>query len=136
MTKRFKDFGSEQVFDTALLEPVMFRIDGQTFRCKPALPGATLLAFVSDADSGSGGRASGAIPRLFSVAMDEPEYERFQTFVTREDRIVPLELLAEISAWLVEVYTERPTQPSSGSSNGIEITAPPSVGAVSSMGSG
>lgn len=135
MAQRFRDFGASNIFDSSDMEPVVFRLDGETFQCKPALPGATLLKFIADADSGDGGRASDAIPRLFQHVMTETEYERFNTFVTRDDRIVSLETLTEVAAWLVEVYTERPTRGHSPSSTGIEVTAPPSVAGVSSMAS-
>lgn len=135
MTPRFKDFGSSAVFDTAALEPVTFRLDGQTFTCRPALPGSTLLSFVAAADSGEGGRASSSIPQLFSHAMEPAEYERFTTFIERSDRIVPIDTLAEIAAWLVEVYSERPTQPPTGSPNGTSTTAPTAEAVASSTGS-
>ncbi len=125
-TPRFKDFGSTQFFDTSTLEPVVFRIDGQTFTCRPALPGATLLAFVGDADSGDGGRAAGSIPRLFQHAMEPREYERFTTMAERSDRVMMIDTLTDIAAWLVEVYTDRPTQRQSDSSTGTETTDPTS----------
>jgi len=124
---RFKDFGSEQILDTTEYEPITFRLDGQDFTCYSVLPGTALLEFVSDADSGEGGRASESILRFFKAAMPEAEYERFYQLVKRADRVTPMEVLAEISTWLVEVYSERPTKLPSASPTGTTTTDPSSV---------
>jgi len=120
--QRFRDFGSAQVFDTADMEPIIFKLDGETFICRSALPGAALLDFVSDADSGEGGRASESIVRFFKLAMDDTEHQRFQAFITRSTRVIPIDTLAEIAAWLVEVYSERPTPRPLASPNGTSTT--------------
>lgn len=124
---RFKDFGSDQILDTSEYEPVTFRLDGQDFLCYPVLPGSALLEFVSDADSGEGGRASESILRFFKAAMAEDEYERFYTLIKRPDRVTPMEVLADISTWLVEVYSDRPTKLPSASPTGTTTTDPSSV---------
>ena len=125
-TAKFKDFGSSQIIDTTEFEEITFALDGETFTCHPALPCAALLEFVSDADSGQGGRASESIIRFFQVAMSESEYERFLAFVKRPNRVTPVETLAEISTWLVEVYSDRPTKLPSASPTGTTTTAPSS----------
>ena len=124
---RFKDFGSDQIIDTSEYEPVSFRFDGQDFTCYSALPGSALLEFVSDADSGEGGRASESILRFFKAAMPETEYERFYALIKRPDRVTPMDALADISTWLVEVYAERPTKLPSASPTGTTTTDPSSV---------
>lgn len=131
-TARFKDFGSDQIQDTSKYEAVTFGLDGQTFTCYSVLPGSAMLEFVSDADSGEGGRASESILRFFKAAMTEEEYARFAAFVKRPDRVTPIDLLAEISTWLVEVYSERPTPLPSGSPDGTSTTAPSSEAPSSS----
>jgi hypothetical protein len=132
---RFRDFGSSQILDTSEYEPVSFKLDGETFTCHSVIPGAALLDFVAAADSGEGGRASESIMRFFAAALPREEYERFEVFVGRTDRVTPLETLAEISAWLVEIYSERPTRLPSVSPDGISATAPTSEVPVSSEAS-
>ena len=124
---RFKDFGSDQILDTTEYEPIIFRLDGQDFTCYSVLPGTALLEFVSDADSGEGGRASESILRFFKAAMPETEYERFYALIKRPDRVTPMDALADISTWLVEVYAERPTKLPSASPTGTTTTDPSSV---------
>ena len=119
---RFKDFGSDQIIDTTEYEAVTFRLDGQTFTCYSMIPGSALLEFVSDADSGEGGRASESILRFFKAAMTEEEYARFYALIKRPDRVTPMDVLAEISTWLVEVYSERPTKRPSASPTGTSTT--------------
>lgn len=131
-TARFKDFGSDQILDTSIFEAVTFRLDGETFTCYSVLPGSALLEFVSDADSGEGGRASESVLRFFKAAMTDEEYERFAKFIKRSDRVTPLEVLAEISTWLVEVYSERPTRLPSDSPDGTSTTLPTSEAPSSS----
>lgn len=123
---RFKDFGSDQILDTTAYEPVTFRLDGKDFTCYPVIPGAALLEFVSDADSGEGGRASESIIKFFKAAMPEDEFERFSALIKRPDRVTPIDVLAEISTWLVEVYSDRPTELPSASPTGTTTTAPTS----------
>ena len=123
-TARFKDFGSEQIQDTSIYEPVTFRLDGETFLCHSVLPGAAMLEFVSDADSGEGGLVSESILRFFQAAMAEDENTRFRAFIKRPDRITPIDLLAEISTWLVEVYSDRPTLSVGLSPDGTSTTVP------------
>jgi hypothetical protein len=47
--------------------------------------------------------------------MDAGEYERFTALMEDPKRIVPMDVLSEIMSWLIEEYTDRPTQPSSDS---------------------
>ncbi len=134
-TARFKDFGSDDIIDASEYEDVTFRLDGETFTCYPLIPGAAILDFVSDADSGEGGRASGSIMNFFKAAMAEDEYERFTAFVKRPKRVTPLETLAAISTWLVETYSERPTRLPSVSPSGTSTTPPTSEVPASSEAS-
>ena len=132
MTARFRDFGSDSVLDTSQYEPVQFKLDGETFNCYSALPGAVLLTFVSDADSNQGGRQAESVFGLFSAVMPPDEYERFQAFIKRPNRVVPVEVLVEISIWLTEVYAARPTPLPSDSASGTGTTPPSSEAPASS----
>lgn len=91
-------------------DPIEFELNDQVFTCKPALQGAVLLEFVSKADSESGGAAAGALYGFFEDAMDPSEYIRFVDYLKSPDIIIEMSLIGDIAGWLVEQYTDRPTQ--------------------------
>lgn len=134
-TSRFRDFGSGDIIDTSAYEEITFALDGETFTCYPVIPGAALLDFVAEADSGETGRATGSILKFLGACMTEEEYERFTRFVKRPDRVTPMETLAAISTWLVEVYSARPTPLPSASPSGTGTTPPSSEAPSSSEAS-
>ena len=113
MTK-FKDFGSD---DTGEKEPVAFKIHGEEFFCRPELQGKVLLDLVAKSSSEVAAEAANAITFFFKHALVEESYERFNALLLHPDKIVQMEKLGEISAWLVEVYTSRPNQ-------GPEVSSP------------
>lgn len=106
---RFKRFSSGQRVDE--LEPLEFELAGEVFHCKPALQGYELIMFMSESNVEDRGAES--VLKLFDRVMAASEYERFQALLTGDDVIISINDLGEIAAWLVEQYTERPTQPQS-----------------------
>ena len=113
MTK-FKDFGSE---DNGQKEEISFKIHGEEFFCRPELQGKVLLDLVSKSNSEDAAAAANSITFFFKHALMEESYERFNALLLHPDKIVQMEKLGEISAWLVEGYTSRPTQ-------GPEVSSP------------
>jgi hypothetical protein len=113
MTK-FRDFGSN---DSGEKEPVSFKIHGEEFYCHPELQGKVLLDLVSKSNSDDAAEAANSINFFFKHTLIEESYERFNALLLHPDKIVQMEKLGEISAWLVEVYTSRPTQ-------GPEVSSP------------
>lgn len=111
---RFKDFGSGDVNSA----PLSFKLHGEEFQCRPAIQGATLLRMVADADSEDSSKVANIITDFFSKTLMPESYERFEALINDPDRIVTVETLGEITSWMVESYTERPTQEPVGSSNG------------------
>jgi hypothetical protein len=106
--KKFKDFGSGGT--TGEKEPVSFAIHGETFECHPALQGKVLLDLVARSSGDDASEAAKTISMFFENVLSEESYKRFDTLLSHPDKIVTVEDLGEISAWLVEVYTDRPTQ--------------------------
>lgn len=104
---RSRDFGKTKRLDD--FEPLDFTLNGETYNCKPAIQGGTLLAFVADADSDQGGKAASALYGFFEKALVPEDYTRFSAMLEDSDVIVDLNLLGEIAGWLVEEYTARPT---------------------------
>lgn len=123
-TAKFKDFGKTTTLED--FPPITFRLNGEDFTCRSAMPGTMLLDFVRRADSDSGGMAAEAVVEFLSRSLDDADADRFQTMLNDPEVIVQVETLGEIVGWLVEQYTARPTKArsrsSSGRSNGGRIS--------------
>lgn len=106
MSKRFKDFGGSE---HANKEPLSFKIYDEVFDCRPSLPGRVLLSLVAQSgDDGSG--IAKAIDGFFDICLLEESRKRFNDLLDDSDRVVTVEMLGEITAWLVEEYSSRPTK--------------------------
>ena len=116
MTKRHRDFGKPVLPEA--MEPVSFDLYGQTFNCYKQINGVALLTFVREANTEDGARATQAILDMFKRVMPSAEYERFMKLCDDPDTVVPVDTLSDIIGFLVEVYTDRPTDESKDSSDG------------------
>lgn len=110
---RHKSFGSVNPY--AESEPVTFDLYGETFTCRAAVQGRTLLAFGRDSKEDP----SEAVLRFFETVMPEGEFERFEELIDSDDKIVDATTLGEIAGFLVGEYTARPTGSSESSSSGL-----------------
>ena len=114
---KFKDFGS---FGDKPKEPVTFKLYDEEFHCRPALQGKMLLDLIArttnSEDPAAGARV---ISEFFSGVLLADCYARFELLTNDPDKIVDVESLGEIVAWLVEQYTDRPTPRSEVSSSGL-----------------
>jgi hypothetical protein len=110
-------------------EPVILDIDGTEISCRPGIDGLTLMEFTKtvveatsledDVAAGlitemeatrRGVEAANAFVTLLKATILDEEWAKFETLVREND--VTLEVLSEIASWLVEVYSNRPTEPS------------------------
>ncbi len=107
MTARFKDFGAGGDQNT---EPISFKLYGEDFNCVKNLQGNALLSLVAKAGSGNPTDAADTIKDIFSRTLLPESYERFSKLIDDKEKIVTVETLGEITAWLVEQYSGRPTQ--------------------------
>jgi hypothetical protein len=107
MTK-FRDFGAGTTTDQT--EPIVFKIHGEEFTCKPAIQGKVLIDLASQTSSEDASDAAKAITVLFDNVLVEESLERFNSLLVDDKRIVSVETLSEIVAWLIETYTQRPNQ--------------------------
>jgi len=105
MTNRFKDFGSG---NTANEEPLTFALHGEQFECYPAVPGKVLLSLVANTNEDDGAAMAKTIDSFFGIVLLPESYERFDKLAQDPKRIVTVETLGEIVAWLVEEYSGRP----------------------------
>lgn len=115
MTGRFKDFGEDS---NVSKEPLSFKLYGEEFNCHPAVQGKVLLNIVKDTDAEDPSAAARMMDNFFSTALLPESYEEFQKLLNDPEKIVTVETLSEITAWLVEQYSERPTKESSDSPTG------------------
>lgn len=103
---RSRSFGSQSVED---IEPLDFSLHGETFNCRPRLQGAVILDFLSSGQDDSGAGTAAQILGIFPSALYPEDNARFEALIRDPDRIVELETLSEIVAFLIEAYTSRPT---------------------------
>jgi hypothetical protein len=103
---KFKDFGAGSSDPNA--EPIKFSIHGQEFECVPEIQGKVLLDLIADSSASDPTRNAEVSGKFFSKVMKAESLERFNALLSSEDKIVPVETLGEITAWLVEQYSDRP----------------------------
>lgn len=103
---RFKDFGAGSAKDSK--EPISFKIHGEEYACVPEIQGKTLLKLVADSGSEDPVKAAKAIDKFFDMVLDDESLVRFNMLVEDKHKIVTVETLSEIIAWLMEQYTDRP----------------------------
>jgi len=116
MTNRFKDFGSGGEVNKT---PLSFKLHGEEFHCKSAVQGKALLDLIAGSAEDSGGLGvAKVINEFFGLCLIEESYKRFEALLENPDKIVTVETLGEITAWLVEEYSSRPTQQPEHSSSG------------------
>lgn len=112
MTNRFKDFGSG---DSEVTGPLSFKLHGETFECWPGLQGRVLLNLAANSSEEDGAAAARTMNEFFNSALKPESLERFNALLTDPEKIVNIETLGDITAWLVEEYSGRPTKEPSGS---------------------
>ena len=108
---RFKDFGSGK--DISEVEPLSFKIYDEEFFCTPVVQGKFLLELISSTSNSEDDPTASArmVSGFFSHVLFEESYERFEKLLNDKHRIVQVETLSEIVAWLMQEYTNRPNQP-------------------------
>jgi len=94
------------------VEPLSFDLEGQTFKCHPEIPGAVILDFAA-ASSEGGVEVAIQMSSFFKRAILPEDYENFEKLIYDPEVAIDEELLADILGWLVEQYTDRPTEASS-----------------------
>ncbi len=90
-------------------------------------------ALIGDEDS-VGGEAA-AVIEIFRSALPDSEYRTLRQRLGDPEDSVDLDTLQEVMAWLMEEWSDFPTQPSLGSSGSQTGTGPKSTGRVRGPGS-
>lgn len=107
MTDRFKDFGSGSESEK---QPLSFKIHGEEFSCIPELQGKILLDLVRKSQSKDPLVAAAVVDEFFDKVLVEDSLSRFNDLLQDKHRIVSVETLSEIVAWLIEAYSGRPEE--------------------------
>lgn len=102
---RSKDFGGDD--NTEEVEPLDFKLHGETFDCVPEIQGSVLLNLVKDSQDPDPATSAAIILSFFEKVLQDESYTRFETLINSKDKIVRVEKLGEITGWLVEEYTNR-----------------------------
>lgn len=104
---RFKDFGGS--VDSSA-EPVKFKLFNEEFVCVTQLQGKVLLELVAESGSEDPAKTASVMNKFFKTVLLDESYERFDALLNDKEKIVPVETLAEITSWLIEEYSDRPTE--------------------------
>lgn len=100
-------------------EPLSFDLkyksgEVETFNCYPEIPGKLLIDLMKPAAAADEDRAgvmmAVSVLEFFPQVMDEDEWARLESALNDRKRVVSMEQLSNIMSWLVEEYSERPTQ--------------------------
>ena len=67
-----------------------------------------MLSMAADAGSEDPAKAAAIINTFFKQVLLEESFVRFEALAESQDKIITVETLAEITAWLVEEYAGRP----------------------------
>jgi hypothetical protein len=105
---RFKDFGAGSADQQA--EPLVFKLHNEEFHCRPQLQGKLLLNLVANTNSEDPVEAARTINKFFDYVLTADSKQPFNDLLEDPDRLVTVETLSEIVAWLIEEYTARPNQ--------------------------
>lgn len=113
--KRFKDFGAGGEVSS---DPVVFRLYGEDFECYPNVQGKVLLDLVANSDDQDGAGMAKTMNLFFEAVVKPESKKRLDDLLMDPERVVGVDTLGEITAWLMEQYSARPTQQPEPSSNG------------------
>jgi hypothetical protein len=107
-TSRFKDFGAGK--DNGKKEPLVFKLHGEEFQCIPQVQGQVMLNLVIDSNSSDPSATARVISGFFKSVLEDESYVKFEELLADKKRIVSVETLSEIVAWLIEEYGNRPEE--------------------------
>lgn len=108
---RSRSFSSRRDSRELSTEKITFSIDDDTFTAKPERSGATILQVASKLTASGGGfeSASEVVPFILSSTIDE-DRPRLSDRLNDDDNPIDIEVLIDITAFLLEEYTNRPTK--------------------------
>jgi len=106
--RTLKSFTSSK--EKAVVEPIQFELEGETFEAYGQVPGAVLLDFIAASSQEDSTGTAGAIIGYLKSSMDKENFRRFDKLTRDPEKIIELQVLADIVAYLIEERTNRPTE--------------------------
>jgi hypothetical protein len=83
-------------------------LHGEEFTAIPEIQGKVLLQLIAES-SEDGSNTGEVMSKFFSNVLLEESLKRFNALLDSKDRIVSVEVLSDITGWLIEEYSNRPT---------------------------
>lgn len=112
-----RDFDKD-INTTPREEPIDFKLFGQTWDCADDVNGKRLLDNAALLDSESVADQRDGVIAVFTDVIVEDQIEEFLEQLNDPKTRIQLSVLVEIVGWLVDQYTERPTEQPAPSQNG------------------
>lgn len=113
---RFKDFGVGKALEEK--EPVVFKLHDEDFICVKHLQGKVLLDMIAKSTSENPADSAIIMNDFFANVLTDESRVRFESLLHDKEKIVHVETLSEIVAWLIGEYSARPNQQPEDSSTG------------------
>jgi hypothetical protein len=111
---KFKDFGVGK--EIGEREPVSFKLYGEDFFGVKQIQGKVLLELISKSNTDDPAVSAQVMSDFFAYVLTDESFKRFDKLIHHKEKIVHVETLSEIVAWLIGEYTDRPEgQPESSS---------------------
>lgn len=108
-TRKIKSFTSKK---TEKAEAIQFELEGESFEAYGQVPGAVLLDFIGATDGDSTGKSATSILKYLESSLDAENFKRFDKIIRDPEKLIEIEVLAEIVSYLIEERTSRPTEAS------------------------
>lgn len=96
--------------ETEVKDPITFTIKGEEFTAIPEIQGTVLMDLVKRSSTEDPAESFDMMIDLFDNALEEESLVRFHALIKDKKRIVTVEKLAEIVAFLIEEYADRPEE--------------------------
>jgi len=106
--RKIKSFTSTT--EKTVVEPIPFELEGETFEAYGQVPGAVLLDFIAASTAEDNSGTAGAIQGYLKSSLPKDEYKRFDKLTRDPEKVIELQVLADIVAYLIEERSSRPTQ--------------------------
>jgi hypothetical protein len=105
--RKIKSFSSAS---KEVAEPIPFELEGETFEAYGQVPGAVLLDFIAASQQEDNSGTAGAILGYLKSSMDKDNFKRFDALTRDPEKVIELQVLADIVGYLIEERSSRPTQ--------------------------
>lgn len=106
-----------------------------TFHATKPTDERLFLVAASIGDEDNAGSEAGAIMSIFRDALPEKEYKTLRSRLADPEDSVDMETIGEVMEWLMEKWTDFPTEPSHNSSTSPTSSGTTSTGRVRGTGS-